>query len=150
MNFVIPFALLGQIRQKGLNYKPYEKKDVISLRSNNTMMWHLVLMAFFYAFAGVSHFRNPIFFLKITPPWVPNPSFVNKLVGFAEIAIAVGLLIPETRSFSAWAAIVLLIAVFPANWFHFQKARAKGKMVVPTLIRLPVQILLIAWAYLYV
>ena len=107
-------------------------------------------MASFYAFAGVSHFRNPKFFLKITPPWVPEPEKVNLIVGAIEVALAVGLIFEATRSYAAWGIIALLIAVFPANWYHFQKARKKGKHQTATLIRLPIQLLLIYWAYSFV
>lgn len=107
----------------------------------------LCLMAGFYLFAGVSHFRTPKFFLRITPKWVPAPEKVNLIVGAIEIALGIGVLIPATRSWAAWGIIALLVAVFPANVYHFQKALRKKKMVVPTLIRLPVQLLLIYWAY---
>lgn len=112
-------------------------------------LWHLYLMAFFYLFAGVQHFRIPRFFLSITPPWVSHPELVNWIVGAIEIILAIGLIIPNTRPWAAWGIIVLLIAVFPANFYHHQKARKKGKGVTGTLIRLPVQLLLIWWAYSY-
>lgn len=112
-------------------------------------LWHLYLMAFFYCFAGVQHFRQPRFFLSITPKWVPQPAVVNWIVGGIEILLAIGLVVPMTRSWSAWGVIALLIAVFPANYYHHQKARRKGKGVMATLIRLPVQLLLIWWAYSY-
>lgn len=107
----------------------------------------LVLMASLYLFAGVSHFRTPKFFLKITPPWVPRPELINKLVGGMEILLGIGLLFPATRSLAAAGVILLLIAVFPANVYHFQKARRKEKMVLATAIRLPLQLVLIYWAY---
>lgn len=109
----------------------------------------LILMAAFYIFAGVQHFRQPKFFLRITPPYVPAPEKVNLLVGAIEIILGIGLLIPSTTSIAAWGVIALLIAVFPANIYHHQKARAKGKHVTGTLIRLPIQALLIYWAYCY-
>ena len=113
-------------------------------------MWHLYLMAAFYCYAGISHFRNPRFFLAITPPWVPQPEKVNILVGVIEIVLALGLIIPMTRSLSAIGIIALLVVVFPANIFHHQKVIRKGKNSIPTLIRLPIQLLLILWAYQYI
>lgn len=109
----------------------------------------LYIMAAFYIYAGVSHFRNPKFFLKITPPYIPKPELVNIIVGVIEIALGILVLIPDTRSWAAWGIIALLIAVFPANWYHHQKAKKKGKHVRATLIRLPIQLLLIYLAYLY-
>lgn len=107
-------------------------------------------MAAFYAYAGFSHFKNPKFFLKITPPFVPFPEAMNIIIGIAEIALAVMLLFPQTRSWAAWGIIVLLILVFPANIYHHIKARRKGKHVKATLIRLPLQALLIYLAYIYI
>ncbi|MEL7020791.1 MAG: MauE/DoxX family redox-associated membrane protein [Bacteroidota bacterium] len=113
------------------------------------MTYDLYIMAAFYAFAGISHFRNPRFFLKITPPWVPRPEQVNLFVGFVEIVLSILLIISTTRTFAAWGIIALLVAVFPANFYHYQTAKQKGKHVIPTLIRLPIQLLLIYWAYQY-
>ncbi len=106
-------------------------------------------MAALYGFAGISHFRNPKFYLKITPPWVPAPEMVNIFVGIVEIGLAIALLIPSTRDFAIYGIIALLIAVFPANFYHFQKARKKGKFVLATALRLPIQALLILWAWSY-
>lgn len=106
-----------------------------------------ILMGAFYMFAGYSHFRNPKFFLKITPKWVPAPEQVNVFVGAVEILLGLLIIIPQTRSLAAWGVIALLIAVFPANVYHFQKSLKKGKFIWPTLIRLPIQLVLIYWAY---
>lgn len=107
----------------------------------------LIAMAAAYLFAGISHFRNPAFFLKITPTWVPQPEKVNTFVGSIEIVLALLLLIPMSRSMAAWGIIALLIAVFPANIYHFQKSITKKKHIIPTLIRLPIQAVLVYWAY---
>ena len=104
-------------------------------------------MAAFYIFAGVSHFRIPKFFIKITPPWVPAPEITNIIVGVIEIALGILLLIPATTEWSAWGVIALLIAVFPANVYHYQLAKKKGKHVRATIIRMPIQLLLLWWAY---
>ena len=107
-------------------------------------------MSAFYCFAGVSHFRKPKFFLKITPKWVPHPEKINIIVGVIEIILGIALLFSITRNYAAMGIIALLIAVFPANIYHFQQARRKGKYIIPTLIRLPIQALLIYWAYTFV
>ncbi len=109
----------------------------------------LILMAAFYIYAGVSHFRIPKFFIRITPPWVPNPELVNKIVGVVEIVLGVLLLIPVTTKSAAWGVIILLIVVFPANVYHFQKSLKKKKYVWQTLVRLPIQLLLLWWAWSY-
>lgn len=110
----------------------------------------LILMAAIYCFTGVGHFLKPGLFLKITPKWVPYPVKVNIIVGVIEIVLGIALLFNTTRSYAAIGIIVLLIAVFPANIYHFQLSRKKGKNIIPTLIRIPVQALLIYWAYTFI
>lgn len=107
-------------------------------------------MSLFYFFAGVSHFKNPVFFLKITPKWVIYPKTVNIIVGIIEILLAVGLLFQNTRSISASLIIALLILVFPANIRHSMISLNKKKNIGLTIIRLPLQGILIYWAYSFI
>lgn len=121
-----------------------------SILANPTI--HLIfkgLFAAFFIYAGISHFRNPKFFLKITPKWVPEPEKVNLFVGAVEVVLGVALMVPVLQSYAAWGIIALLIAVFPANMYHHQKAREKGKYVWQTMLRLPFQGLFIWWAWMY-
>ncbi|MDF1697191.1 MAG: DoxX family protein [Saprospiraceae bacterium] len=106
-------------------------------------------MASLYVFAGVNHFVKPAFYLKITPKWVPAPKTINYFVGLIEILLGIGLLLGSTRQFSAAGIIILLVAVFPANVYHFQRALKKKKHVLPVFIRLPFQGFLIYWAYTF-
>ena len=108
------------------------------------------IFAAFFMYAGVSHFRVPKFFLSITPKWVPAPEQVNIFIGIVEILLGIALLIPPTQTYAAWGIIALLVAVFPANVYHFQKSLKKKKYVWPTLIRMPLQGLLIYWAYTFI
>ncbi len=107
-------------------------------------------MAGIYIFAGISHFWKPKIFLSITPTWVPYPAIVNVIVGVLEVVLGIGLLFEATRSFSAIGIIILLVAVFPANVKHYQKAKRNRKFVIPTTIRLPLQLVLLYWAYTFV
>ena len=110
----------------------------------------LVIMILFYLFAGISHFKNPKFFLLFTPKWVYKPELVNIIIGFAEIILALGLILETTRSISAIGIIILLILVFPANVYHLQISIEKKKNIIGTIIRLPIQALLIYWAYVFI
>jgi uncharacterized membrane protein len=110
----------------------------------------LYVMALFYFLAGVMHFVNPKFFLRIVPPKLPAKLTLVYISGIAEIVLGIGLIIPGTQSLAAWGVILLLIAVFPANIYQYM---AKGAgMRVPQwalLIRLPLQFVLILWAFWY-
>ena len=110
----------------------------------------LVVMIFFYLFAGISHFKNPKFFIQITPKWVYKPDLVNIIIGILEIGLALGLVLETTRSISAIGIIILLILVFPANVYHLQISIKKKRNIIGTIIRLPVQGLLIYWAYIFI
>ena len=107
-------------------------------------------MSSIFVAAGIMHFISSKFFLKITPKWVPYPEIVNLLVGTVEIALGLALIFESTRSIAAIGLIMLLIAVFPANVYHFQLSLKKEKNVLATLLRLPIQGLLIYWAYSFV
>lgn len=106
-------------------------------------------MASFYAFAGVMHFVKPKFFLYIVPPFFKNPKLIVDLSGLAEIILAIGLIYEGTRTYAAIGLIALLIAVFPAN--IYMAVGEKFQKISPWIRwgRLPLQFVLIYWAWLY-
>lgn len=112
--------------------------------------WHLYLMALIYIIAGLNHFRNPRMYIKIIPSYLPNPKLLNRLSGFAEIMLGILLVVPAATNYAAWGIIALLIAIFPANLFMVQDQKASfGLPKWILVLRLPLQILLMAWAFLY-
>jgi uncharacterized membrane protein len=107
-------------------------------------------VALLFAVAGVLHFASPGFFVRIVPPWVPRAEMAVSLSGVAEMAGAIGLLIPATRIAAGWGLIALLVAVFPANVYMLQQAIAHGASnteLAVLWIRLPLQPLLIGWVW---
>jgi uncharacterized membrane protein len=106
------------------------------------------LLALLFILAGVNHFRDPEFYLRIMPPWLPWPSALHLIAGFFEFVFGVMLLIPRYQKLAAWGLIALLLAVYPAN-IHM----AVNHHLYPELpmifhwIRLPLQFVLIAWAW---
>lgn len=112
-------------------------------------LFFLYLMGGIYIFAGIMHFVKPKMYIRIIPPYLPNPQLLNVLAGAFEIILGFGLFFPSTRSISAIGIILLLLAVYPANIYMFQKG-AKGIPKWALFLRLPLQFALIAWAYLYV
>ncbi len=112
----------------------------------------LIPQALFYIYAGFMHFKKSWFFYKITPPFLkPYKEIINVVVGVAEILGGIGLLIPFSREWAAWGIIALLIAVFPANIYMLTSKGAGMKIPLWQLkLRLPIQLLLIIWAYYFV
>ena len=108
----------------------------------------LYVMAGFYTLAGIAHFANPKFFLRIMPPYIPWHKPIVYLSGVAEIGLGILLLLPEYSSWAAWGIIALLIAVFPANLYHYTSGGAGMRIPKWALaLRLPLQAVLIAWAW---
>lgn len=108
----------------------------------------LYVMSFGYLMAGFNHFKNPEFYLKMMPPYLPAHEILNVTSGAIEMILAALLIRPEARSLAAWGIILLLIAVFPANVYMYSIGGAAfGVPDWVLVLRLPLQLVLMAWAY---
>lgn len=104
----------------------------------------------FFVGAGVNHFLATGFYLRMMPAYVPWHVALVYLSGVAEIALGLLLLIPKTSTLAAWGLIALLMAVFPANLQMALHPDTFPEFSVAGLwMRLPLQGVLIAWAYWY-
>ncbi|SHG38765.1 Uncharacterized membrane protein [Flavobacterium segetis] len=111
---------------------------------------HLYIMALIYFVAGVNHFRNPRIYIKIIPPYFPNPKLLNIISGAAEMILGIALIIPSLSNFAAWGVIALLAAIFPTHlYMYFDKKAGMGLPKWVLLLRMPLQLGLIYWAYQY-
>ncbi|MDB5351757.1 MAG: putative rane protein [Planctomycetota bacterium] len=108
------------------------------------------VFAALFVLAGVGHFALTDFFVRIMPPYVPYPRAMVLLSGVIEIVLGVLLVIPRTSRLAAWGLIALLVAVFPANVHMYLHAREFALPPLLLLLRLPIQGLLIFWAWIYV
>jgi uncharacterized membrane protein len=108
----------------------------------------LYTMAVLYIAAGISHFVNQRFYKKIMPPWLPWHKELVYISGVLEIILGL-LLFPEsTRVIASWAIIGLLVSVFPANIQMMLNYRRKQHPYFwLTVLRLPLQLVLIYWAW---
>ncbi len=118
-------------------------------RTKRVLLW---VMGGFYILNGLNHFLNADAYIAIMPAYLPWPSQLVLLSGVAEIALGAGVLIPATGMAAAWGIIVLLILIFPANLYVAMNGLSyvgdKPKIVL-NWVRLPFQLVLIAWAYWY-
>ncbi len=115
---------------------------------NNRKKIALYTMAALYVLAGINHFANVGFYKMMMPPWLPGHHTLIYISGAAEIVLGLLLLPAQTRKLAAWGIIILLVAVFPANvqmMLNYQQD--KNPYLWITVIRLPLQLLLIWWAY---
>jgi uncharacterized membrane protein len=107
----------------------------------------LYLQVIFYIFAGINHFRNERFYLKMMPDYLPWHKPIVLWSGIAEIILGIGLLFDPLRNGAAWGIILLLIAVFPANIDMISSLKFSKIPKWILWLRLPFQLILIAWAY---
>lgn len=107
---------------------------------------------------GVLHFTHAQRFVPAMPPWIwpSHHLFLAHLCGVFEIAGGVGLLLPAAmpwgtvRRAAAFGLLALYVAVFPAN-IHMA-LHPEAFPDVPSMglwVRLPFQLLFLAWAYRY-
>lgn len=108
------------------------------------------IMGILYVLAGANHFIHEPFYTKMLSGMLPWPVQLVYISGVAEILLGLGLLLPATRSISAIGIVLLLIAVFPANINMALHANNWSSLApVGLYLRLPIQLLLIWWAYSY-
>mgnify|MGYP002721545852 CR=1 FL=1 len=114
-----------------------------------------LVLALAYLAAGVLHLVLPEPFLTITPGWVPAPEQVIRLTGAAEIAGAIGLMIPRLRGAAGIGLALYAVCVFPANIKHAVDNLSTGTGLglayhLPRLLLQPVIVWWALWAGLVV
>lgn len=115
------------------------------------MNWDLILMGIMYSFAGTMHFIKPKVYLKVMPKFFKARTFLVYLSGAFEILLGIGLFFEYTRSLAA-IGIILILVVFLSVHFNMLRGE-KYAMKVPKwilIVRIPLQFILIWWAYLYI
>lgn len=109
----------------------------------------LYAMTVFYLGAGAFHFIDPGFYYAIMPDWLPAHELANYSGGIVEIILAILLLAAATKKFAAWMIIAMLTFFFfvihiPMLFMFYGK---DNFMFWVAVIRIPLQLLLIRWAF---
>ena len=112
------------------------------------MILRVRALSLFYLVAGTLHFLRPRVYEAIMPDALPAKRELVYASGVAEIVGGAGVLHPATRRPAGWWLIATLTAIFPANVHMAVNAERYRPIPVPLLwLRLPLQALLIAWAW---
>ena len=82
--------------------------------------------------------------MRAVPPLIPWPHAVVLITGVFELLGAAGVLLPYTRRAAGIGLFALTIAVTPANIYMWQHAEAFGIARWLLLLRLPLQVVLLA------
>jgi uncharacterized membrane protein len=109
------------------------------------------LLAAIVAMVGVTHFANPEPFVRMMPSIFPAPLVWVYLSGAAEVGLGILLAWGPTRRLAAFGMIALFVAVFPANInMAVNDIQLDPANPAPSWVlwaRLPLQAVLIAWAW---
>ena len=121
------------------------------MKDSKAKIFWRVLLAIFYLLAGIAHLRAPSGFLAITPGWVPYPEYAVAFTGLAEIAGAIGLMVPRLRYAAGIGLALYALCVWPANIHHMINNIEVGGQLAsmwyhgPRMIAQPVIIWLALW-----
>ncbi|MEM7656965.1 MAG: hypothetical protein AAF399_12605 [Bacteroidota bacterium] len=107
----------------------------------STYLWSAILLL-----GGIMHFVSPEFYDPFIPRWIPKV-LANYGAAVGEILLGIGLLIPYYNRRVAWGLVGLMIIFLPIHiWDIFRENPAIGSRVA-AIIRAPIQVGLIVWAY---
>ena len=126
----------------------YSKFSRVPVDINKYACWGLGL-AFIFFFIG--HIVKVAGMTEMLPPWVPFKVTLIYITGVIELFVGVALFIPRFQLVAAKLGIVIFIVFFPANIYAAMNSVGLGGHQwgpVYLLIRTPLQIILITWAYL--
>ncbi len=111
-----------------------------------------IILAICIIIVGIAHFAVAEPFIKIVPPYLPYHRELVYISGFFEILGGIGILVPPVSQAAAWGLLLLFIAVFPANINMAVNAIDLPHIPDSDALRwgrLPLQAVLIAWAWWY-
>jgi uncharacterized membrane protein len=110
----------------------------------------LVVQSLVYVAAGINHFVHSKTYVAIMPPHYSHPLGWVQFTGAAEILGGIGLLLPQTRRAAAWGILSMLVVYFDVHIYMIQNAAHFASIPLWVLYaRLPLQFVLIAWAWVY-
>jgi uncharacterized membrane protein len=105
-------------------------------------------LAGFMTVAGIMHFVVPRFYERIVPAWAGDAKRAVVWSGWAEILSGVLVGVPRTKRVGAWFALVVLVAVYPANLdMAYRAGRPHDAYSWGAWLRLPLQFPMWRWAY---
>lgn len=112
--------------------------------------WHLYLMGFMYIIAGIFHFLKPRMYMRIMPRYLPSHKLLVHLSGLAEIVLGALVFLPATKDLAIYG-IILMLLIFLLVHFYMLSSKKAGAGIPKWLLilRLPLQFLLIWWAWFY-
>lgn len=107
-------------------------------------------MSFIYILAGLLHFIKPKVYLRIIPNYLPYHKLIVYLSGFIEIILGICVCIPALKNISIVFIILMLLVFLLVHVYMINNKKASAGLPMWLLIlRIPIQFILIYWAYSY-
>ena len=107
-------------------------------------------MSFIYVLAGLFHFIKPKVYLRIIPNYLPYHKLIVYLSGFIEIILGICVCIPDLKNISIVFIILMLLVFLLVHVYMITNKKASAGLPLWLLIlRIPIQFILIYWAYSY-
>jgi uncharacterized membrane protein len=128
-----------------------QKDDYRNVRLMQTFKLALkYVLGFLFVAAGLNHFFNPEFYLKIMPPYLPWHLPLVYVSGIVEAVLGAALMVRRSTRLAAWGLIALLVAVYPANIHMALNPELYPEYGRAALwLRLPLQLVLMVLVYWY-
>lgn len=113
--------------------------------------WHFYTMATLYLVAGIMHFIKPKIYLRIMPNYLPKHKLLVYLSGVIEIVLGIAICNPFFRNLALIAIIGMLLAFLLVHIYMLTNKKASSGLPKWLLfLRIPIQFLLMYWAYSYI
>ncbi|MGX9418014.1 DoxX family protein [Vibrio sp. WJH972] len=125
----------------------YSKLSSNPLNVRKYACWGLAIAFLFFS---VGHFVQKEGMVEMLPTWVPFRLELVYLTGVIEFFIGIALFAPRYQSLAAKVAILAFVVFFPANIYAAIHSIGLGGHQwgpIYLLIRGPLQVILISWAY---
>ncbi|WP_316820530.1 hypothetical protein [Pedobacter gandavensis] len=104
------------------------------------------LFGLFMLGAGINHLIKPAFYHPFIPDWMPELA-VNYIVGLLEASIGFGMILPKYRRIAAMTNLLLMLFFLPFHIADVFKSNPSIGSHLLAYIRLPIQFILIYWAW---
>lgn len=109
---------------------------------------NLYLISILFIYAGIAHFTNPQFYIKITPSFIPFKQFLVDLSGLLEILGGFLILFNQTRKTGVYLLVGLLVLFFVVHFdmlFTYQLSEDFILNSFLLTLRIIIQFILIYW-----
>ena len=105
-----------------------------------------------FAFTSIGHFVKTQSMSRMLPPWMPRRVPLIYVTGVFELLSGIAVLIPGISCPAGLVLCWFLIAILPSNIYAaLHRVDFGGHKMGPKylLVRIPLQLFLIAWVYWY-